>query len=263
MQIPNATFTLSPVHDFGLALSTGVVKGAAGTNRSHSKPNIPSPGEFVVVPGADYGLRDYPFLPAGGGEITIESSTNDDTGRVVMVEGLDADGAARSAEVVLQGTTPVTSPGWWRINDAVTVGTEATVGTVTVRRAADAAVLFTYSASAQQGFPGVYTVPAGSTASIIGLIASMQKSTGSNTAAVIRIYTRPANTNIFYLAFATVAQRDGDPSPEFKNPTPDRVAPGTDVIFTVEGETSGQAVFIRASWVLLSTSIYPLGGVSI
>lgn len=261
--LENKTHTLSPDQDLGMAVAAGLVKGVDGYNTSHSKTNVPSGSEVIIVQGGNYGTTAYPFLSEAGEDVEFLSSSGSDTAVTLLVQGLGADGEIKQETVALAGTTPVVSAGWWRINDVLVLDPTPAAGTITTRRAADAAVLFTFTPQAQQAFSGVYTVPARFTASIVGLIAGMQKSTGSNTAAIIRIYTRVRGSAVYRLEFVTIAQRDGDPSPDFKNPVPARIAPGTDVIFTVEGESAGQAVFLRSSWKLLDVVAYPLDNDSI
>lgn len=254
----DAAHTLTPAGHFGLAVAAGLVAGMSSAGYSHSRINLPTATEVVCGEGPDIALSAYPFLPDTGGSISFVSSDAADTAVVLRVSGLNPDGSVRVADITLTGTTPVVSTAWRRVNSVVTVGTVAHLGTVTVSRVAGAAVMFTALPGAQRAFPGIVTIAAGRSAAILRMISSMQKDGGSNTATIVRVYTRREGMAVFTLAFESIMQRDGDASPEFENDIPSLIPPLTDIAITVESETAAAAAFVRTSWVFLDNEAYGL-----
>ena len=251
-----AKYDLSPGVHAGLAVSRALVAGVSSAVYNYVKLSLPAAAEVVAAEGVTYTPQTYPFLSDAGESVSIVSSSPADIAVDLTVLGLDAAGDPKLAVIRLAGTTPVTSAGWRRINSVANTGATPYVGDVSVSKTSGGSVLFVMRPGAQRSFCGVTTVARGKRAAIMRLINSMQKNGGSNTAIVVRIYTRAAGSGVFILGFASSMQRDGNGAPDFENEWPETLPPLTDFIITLESETAAASAFIRAAYVFTDDSAY-------
>jgi hypothetical protein len=94
----------------------------------------------------------------GGASIEVLSSDVGDTTQTVTVYGLDATNTPQSQTVTLSGTSPVAVPGTWNLETAVVLSA-ACAGTVTVRNAAGAVVIFDVPAATLEEGRSVVDIP--------------------------------------------------------------------------------------------------------
>jgi len=111
--------------------------------------------------------------PSGADIASIVSTSLTDTG-VIEVSGLTTTGTVVTQQVTLQGTTAVTlTTPLWRLIYAKNVSTTALTGDVTLTSADGLTVYGKIVLGNETTFMGIYTVPVGYKAYVVGLTASL------------------------------------------------------------------------------------------
>jgi hypothetical protein len=142
----------------------------------------------------------------------------------VRVEGLGDDWTFKTADVTMNGTTPVTIPGLWRrANRAyvLTAGTDGhNAGDIIVRHTTTTANVFIHlPALFNQTLITAYTVPAGKTGYLMTYGANMSRASGA-------------------AGSATISLRAREPSGVFRARFVDEMSTGLGLHHAVQGSTS-------------------------
>lgn len=161
--------SVTPVRDFFLDAARGKVTGMVFTDVVGKNPDvdIATVPEDIWFPGGLY------VFPTASQTLEVLSSSASDTAagtgaRTATIVGLDINYDPITANVTLNGVTPVVISGaWFRVNDffIVTVGTgESNIGTVTLRIAGGGNTLSQIGPLTGQAAQAIYSVRRGWTA---------------------------------------------------------------------------------------------------
>jgi len=233
-------------HDYGAAVSLGMVSGVSSTNITASLIDAPNGSEVIITDAGVYTEETFPFLDDGGESVHIVSTSASDTSDVIMLcEGLDGDGLEVSQVVQLNGVTPVVLDGvWYRITQITTAGDTKHIGEVTVNRVSNGNPIVVSLQSNQRSTSGVYTIPANKRANLKTLLPSMIRDGGADTFNITRLKVR-LKGSVFVSQFARALARQGNSSPELNNLLPEVIEPLTDIIMTSEADSAGQQLLVR------------------
>ena len=148
-----------------LNIARGLVPGASMVHKFGANFDCDSGTETLWTAG---GL--YPWASiAGATPLEVISSTDTDTGEIVVIEGLDAQYNFQREEIVLLDDGAGTPVNATTINPFIRVfrmyGASSTgvVGTVNAKIAGTATILGQIAAGKGQSLMGIYTIPAGKT----------------------------------------------------------------------------------------------------
>lgn len=194
----------------------------------------------------------YSFISAASDLEVLSSSANDTaagTGaRTMRIIGLDSTGAEKTADVTLNGTTPVSAGNFLRINSGLvlTSGSNgANVGTVTVRTVSGSTAQLVIGAN--RGFQSqfIYTVPKGYNAIVGSFFFSTELATGGVGTGNVTLFTflSRANGSGTWLRLAAFSANDFVSTTELRPSPPASVFPElTDIRFAAQCATASMRV---------------------
>lgn len=250
----------NPSDHFGLAVGFGLfrdIKGHAVFGRSATLD-----GDVLTDITQIPGLVTYVYPSDDGEPMNVVSTDPLDVGQVYLVEGLDAQFNEISEEVTLNGTTPVPLVNEYsRINALGNVGTTPSAGDVSVTDIGGTVTYSIATARAQQENDGIYTVPAGYSASVLRLINSLQKATGSDDDVTIGLKIRVDRdgsgkpSGVFRIPFDSGTQRSGDSSTEYANDIPEPIQGPADIKLFATSDTGGSVATGRLALLLAKTGV--------
>lgn len=193
-------------------------------------------------------------LPAIAGEsLEIVSSDAADVGTVIEIDALGPDAVElETFTVELNGTTPVALPGSIsRINQADSVDPDGFAGTVTIRGAGGGTAYALMRPEDQQMNQALYTVPTGKKWNVALLIATIQRSQGSDNDARVSVRFKGVNQTRWRRPFTFGAQRSGNSSVDLHNRYPTMANGPVDIKLSAVSSVNGTSVSGWASGVLV------------
>jgi hypothetical protein len=254
--------TFNPRDHFGYSIGKGLfsnMKQASIFGRS----NVLA-GDVITDVTTIPGLVTYVFPNNNGQAMEIVSDNAADTDVVYLIEGLDANFDEIQEVVTVNGTTPVTLVNEYaRVNNIGNVGTKANAGRVSVQDVGGGNTYSAASARSQESNVGVYTVPRGYEASILQVIQSMQKASGTDDDLTVGIKYRLDRTDsgtpngVFRIPFDSGVQRSGDSASEFFNLLPAPLLGPCDIKLFATADTGGSIAAVRAALLLAKITESP------
>jgi hypothetical protein len=202
---------LRPGFDALYGISLGWHSGYSTIQKHGRNPDVDA---TAAVEDIWAGGGSYTGFPTGAAEtLTIVSSSANDaaagTGlRTLYLDGLDANGAAQTETVTMNGLTEVvTSTTWTRVNQAIglTAGSGGTnAGTITIKHTTTTANVFaSLIAGWSRSTAAIYTVPANATGLLLGAQVGASNNAVAAAEMTVVLRSRLYGSGIWLRSFAT------------------------------------------------------------
>lgn len=161
------------ISDENVNVARGLIVGTTWLHRLGEIPTMPNGTETVIMSGGITSGR-YVFPSAAGTLSIVSSSASDNSGKTILVSGLDANYSPITETVVMNGTTPVvTTQQFLRVQRISTSGATSIVGNVSATHGSNI-VAHLHGVDAQS-LQCVYTIPKGVTGYLKQISASVPK----------------------------------------------------------------------------------------
>ena len=215
--------------DWSMAIGAGKIPTAR--REAFSAISIDSPeGAYSLMSPSGTMTTSTAFPDDNGESLTIETTDIADAGSLVRVVGLDENFEIAEQDVVLTGlSTPI--PGTWTRINSTLVLFKAIVGTLTVE---GVNVYDEVRPEDQRSLVGRYSAPTNKYTQLLGLTASMNKSSGpAGSFATIRVLIRLTPGGPLIFAFSLGFQRNGTSTFQLVEQIPLAFASTTDFVYEV------------------------------
>jgi hypothetical protein len=251
----------NPTDDFQTATMLGLFTGVSGASSFSVEGDMAADTPVIIGTGTL-----TPLLPPDSGElIELFSSNTGNDGAVILIAVLDVNFLPVTVQIGPLsgiGQNPLLHPDTGlpflitRINTALNIGPRGTgeiAEDLTIRSVTTPANIYgTVTAEAQEMQQAIFTVPAGRTWALSSLIASMQKSEGSDTDVTVTLLAGEVGS-VFRRPFGFGMQRSGNTTLELINVELQGAGAPTDLMLEAVSTADGAAVSARITVRIVET----------